>query len=79
MEKQTMQMQDYQDTATSLAIYPNQRELAGLVYTALGLSGESGEFADKIKKIVRAGVPMTDAEFWSQPDNAALRQALARL
>ena len=45
-----MNFNDYQDQANDLAIYPNESRL---VYPALGLTGEAGEVADKIKKIIR--------------------------
>src|SRR5437899_3700858 len=35
-------------------IYPGQKMLEGLAYTALGLGGEAGETVDIIKKIMRA-------------------------
>lgn len=43
-------MDEYQKTAESTAIYPRDK---GLEYTALGLVGEAGEYANKVKKIVR--------------------------
>lgn len=45
-----MQMNYYQDCALVTAIYPEE---FGLGYTALGLAGEAGEVANKIKKIYR--------------------------
>jgi len=41
---------DYQNQANDTAIYPNGSRL---VYPALGLAGEAGEVADKIKKLIR--------------------------
>lgn len=41
----------YQLEATKLAIYPNQGD--NLPYVVLGLCGEAGEIADKVKKILR--------------------------
>jgi len=41
---------DYQNQANDTAIYPNGSRL---VYPALGLTGEAGEVADKIKKLIR--------------------------
>lgn len=43
----------YQEFALSTAIYPNQGE--NLVYPTLGLVGEAGEVAEKVKKIIRDG------------------------
>jgi NTP pyrophosphatase (non-canonical NTP hydrolase) len=45
-----MTLDEYQAAALSTAIYPTERRI---VYPALGLSGESGEVADKIKKVIR--------------------------
>ncbi|KGI60746.1 MazG nucleotide pyrophosphohydrolase domain protein [Prevotella sp. DNF00663] len=45
-----MELNDYQEAALKTAIYP---EDMGIVYPALGLSGETGEVADKIKKCIR--------------------------
>lgn len=42
---------DYQAAALRTAIYPNQG--SNFVYPALGLCGESGEVAEKVKKIIR--------------------------
>ncbi len=46
-----MHFDDYQVAACTLAEYPNVG--SNLVYPALGLAGESGEVADKIKKYWR--------------------------
>ena len=42
---------EYQTAALQTAIYPNQG--ANFVYPALGLVGEAGEVADKLKKVIR--------------------------
>ena len=56
-------LDDYQEEAAKYALYPGRGELDGLVYTALGLTGEAGEFADKVKKIIRdsSGILTTEA------------------
>jgi NTP pyrophosphatase (non-canonical NTP hydrolase) len=42
----------YQRSASSTAIYPEQHKI---LYPALGLAGEAGEVANKVKKIIRDG------------------------
>jgi NTP pyrophosphatase (non-canonical NTP hydrolase) len=44
---------EYQTGAGRTAMYPGKGELGGLLYTALGLAGEAGEFCNKTKKILR--------------------------
>ncbi len=44
-------LNNYQEDAKSTAVYPAQGQ--NLAYPALGLTGEAGEVADKIKKIIR--------------------------
>lgn len=46
-----MDFDEYQKKVRETAIYPHQGE--NLSYPALGLNGEAGEVADKIKKIIR--------------------------
>jgi NTP pyrophosphatase (non-canonical NTP hydrolase) len=46
-----MDLNDYQQTALRTAIYPDRG--ANYVYPALGLVGEAGEVADKLKKVIR--------------------------
>lgn len=51
----------YQTAALTTAIYPNQGQ--NYVYPTLGLVGEAGEVAEKIKKIIRDGDGiLTDAD-----------------
>lgn len=46
---------EYQSLTNRTAIYPGARsgELQGVTYVTLGLVGESGEIAEKVKKIIR--------------------------
>jgi NTP pyrophosphatase (non-canonical NTP hydrolase) len=46
-----MTFEEYQKLSRKTAIYPNKDN--NFVYPTLGLSGESGEVAEKIKKILR--------------------------
>lgn len=48
-----MELKDYQRMTGELAIYPGTYRLMGLIYVTLGLSGEAGEVANKVKKIMR--------------------------
>lgn len=43
----------YVNKARETAIYPGRGKLVGLLYTTIGLTGESGELANKVKKILR--------------------------
>lgn len=45
-----MTLNEYQQHALETAIYP---EKSRIIYPTLGLTGESGEVADKVKKIIR--------------------------
>ena len=46
-----MEFNDYQTEARKTAMYPN---LGGnFIYPTLGLAGEAGEVAEKIKKVIR--------------------------
>lgn len=47
-----MELNDYQQLAKSTAIYQAVTDM-GLIYTTLGLVGEAGELANKLKKVIR--------------------------
>ncbi|KON34684.1 hypothetical protein AC477_00115 [miscellaneous Crenarchaeota group-1 archaeon SG8-32-1] len=46
-----MNFDEYQSKARETAIYPNKGN--NLVYPILGLNGEAGEVAEKLKKLIR--------------------------
>lgn len=48
-----MEFDEYQNLAAQAAVYPRVGE--NLAYTILGLTGEAGEVANKVKKIERDG------------------------
>ena len=52
-----MRFNEYQEEASKTAIYPEQYKI---VYPALGLAGEAGEVAEKVKKHIRDGVLNVD-------------------
>ena len=54
MNESFVEFDDYQRKARKFAVYDTKK--FKVVYPALGLSGESGEVADKIKKWLRDGV-----------------------
>jgi NTP pyrophosphatase (non-canonical NTP hydrolase) len=47
-----MEMNEYQIKAVKFAIYPATHRI---LYPALGLTGEAGEVANKVKKFIRDG------------------------
>ncbi len=55
-----MKLSDYQNEVKNTAIYPNQGN--NISYAVLGLTGEVGEVADKVKKIIRDNNGIIDAQ-----------------
>ncbi len=53
-----MTFEEYQKLSRKTAIYPNKDN--NFVYPTLGLAGESGEVAEKIKKILRDNKGVAD-------------------
>lgn len=53
-----MDFNTYQKLAEMTAVYPDKGGIKGLAYTALGLTGESGEVANKVKKLLRDGMTL---------------------
>ena len=60
---------EYQSRAASTAIYPDRG--ANMEYPTLGLCGEAGEVAEKVKKIIRD----RDGR-WSPEDRVAIAKEL---
>ena len=49
-----MELNEYMNLASTTAIYKNPKlQIDPLAYVALGLAGEAGEFANKVKKMFR--------------------------
>ena len=52
IKKKILTLDDYQRAASRTAIYPHQGK--NLIYTVIGLCGEAGELANKVKKLMRS-------------------------
>lgn len=61
-EKYKMDFTKYQQTAVETAIYPDTHRI---LYPALGMAGEAGEVANKVKKLIRDG-PAGMADDWKE-------------
>jgi len=55
-----MTFEEYQKLSRKTAIYPNRGK--NFVYPTLGLVGEAGEVAEKVKKIIRDNNSLVDKE-----------------
>src|SRR6056300_426957 len=53
----------YQQVAKTTAIYPREQ---AIIYPTLGLTGEAGEVANKVKKIIRDGSDSKDEKLVSE-------------
>jgi NTP pyrophosphatase (non-canonical NTP hydrolase) len=53
-------MNQYQEYAKNTAMYPSNTWYDGLIYTVLGLNGEAGEVAEKVKKMLRDNLDFKD-------------------
>jgi NTP pyrophosphatase (non-canonical NTP hydrolase) len=68
-----MNFNEYQKKATATALYP--RVGNNFVYPTLGLVGEAGEVAEKVKKLIR-DKQIEDPALLSQADKEALQKEL---
>ena len=50
-----MDLNEYADAARATATYRGRGTETGLAYAALGLTGEAGEAADEVKKVIGRG------------------------
>lgn len=60
MKEYVMNFEEYQEETNKYAVYPDKGK--NFVYPVLGLSGETGEVAEKIKKVIRDKGGVIDAE-----------------
>ena len=61
--KRVSDLDMYQKVAKTTAIYPREQ---AIIYPTLGLTGEAGEVANKVKKIIRDGSDKNDDSLVSE-------------
>ena len=61
--KRVSDLDMYQKVAKTTAIYPREQ---AIIYPTLGLTGEAGEVANKVKKIIRDGSNKNDDRMVSE-------------
>ena len=61
--KKVSDLDMYQKVAKTTAIYPREQ---AIIYPTLGLTGEAGEVANKVKKIIRDGTNKNDDRMVSE-------------
>lgn len=62
-----MNLNEYQTAARETAIYPSAN---GITYCTLGLCGEAGEVAEKVKKVIRDN----DGVFFMEKENEIAKE-----
>ena len=67
-----MDFNEYQDKATALATYPDVG--SNMVYPALGLAGEAGEVAEKVKKMWRNHSTMDGSDLTAEQRDAIVKE-----
>jgi NTP pyrophosphatase (non-canonical NTP hydrolase) len=67
----TLELNEYQRIARATAIYQDP-----IVYPALGLSGESGEVAEKIKKLIRDKGGIMGLQLMAEEDRVAVAKEI---
>lgn len=68
-----MNFNEYQTIAKTTALYP--RVGSNFIYPTLGLVGEAGEVAEKVKKLIR-DKQIEDSALLSQTDKEAIQKEL---
>ncbi len=58
-----MNFNDYQEKCRTTAFYAHKNKGYEIIYPAIGLSGETGEVAEKVKKLLRDKEGIVDDEF----------------
>ena len=72
-----MRFSEYQKTARKTAIYPNRGN--NIAYPTLGLAGESGEVAEKVKKVIRDKGGVVDDKLMARVGADKYKDCLAKL
>src|SRR5205809_5924309 len=82
----SLSLNDYQERAVSTAVYPGRGTMLGLLYVTTKLTGEAGEYSEKVGKAIRDdGIAQVSHEFKDgavdvtfEPLSEARRQALKK-